>query len=39
MSFTFDYDNLIHLDAEALAETGIQEAYEFGILCHTQPHS
>ena len=28
MSFTLDYDQLIHLDAEDLAETGIGEAYE-----------
>jgi hypothetical protein len=26
--FTLDYDQSIHLDAEALAETGIREAYE-----------
>jgi hypothetical protein len=28
MPFTLDYDQLIHLDAEDLAETGIREAYE-----------
>ena len=28
MPFTLDYDQWIHLDAEALAETGIREAYE-----------
>ena len=28
MSFTLDYDQWIHLDAEDLAETGIREAYE-----------
>src|SRR5262245_56982129 len=28
MSFTLDYDQLIPLDAESLAETGIGEAYE-----------
>ena len=28
MSFTLDYDQLVHLDAEDLAEAGIREAYE-----------
>jgi hypothetical protein len=28
MSFALDYDRWIHLDAEALAETGFREAYE-----------
>ena len=28
MSFNLDYDELVHLDAEDLAETGIGEAYE-----------
>ena len=28
MSFNLDYDQWIHLDSEALAETGIDEAYE-----------
>jgi hypothetical protein len=28
MSFTLDYDRLVLLDAEDLAETGIREAYE-----------
>jgi hypothetical protein len=28
MSFELDYNRLVHLDAEALAEMGIAEAYE-----------
>jgi len=28
MSFTLDYDQWVHLDAESLAETGISKAYE-----------
>jgi hypothetical protein len=28
LTFTLDYDRLIHLDAEDLAETGIRKAYE-----------
>ena len=37
MSDIFDYDQLIHLDAENLAEAGIREAYE-SLLPELQKH-